>query len=75
MPQRASARKVTCEDCYFARNVLCALERTQTCAAFRPHRPEGLRPPRQLRFAFRAEGTGRPTWAFPTADEQAALHA
>ena len=63
MPPRASARKVTCEDCYFAANLLCALDHTQPCAAFR------------LRFAFRAEGTGRPAWAFPTADEQAALHA
>jgi hypothetical protein len=76
MAQRSVAsRKVTCEECFFARNMLCALERTEPCAAFRPYNPEGLRPPRQLRFTFRTEAPARPAWAFPSAEEQAALHA
>ena len=37
--------------------------------------PDGLRPPQQLRFVFRQERRARTTWAFPTAEEQAALHA
>jgi len=40
-----------------------------------PGRPEGLTPPRQLRFTFRQEQRTHAAWAFPSADEQAALHA
>jgi len=29
----------TCEDCYFHRNMLCALELGEPCATFRPNRP------------------------------------
>jgi len=66
--------KVSCEDCYFKQNSLCALSVSGPCATFRPNHPDGLRPPRQLRFEFRQ---ARPTkaWAFPTAQEQALLHA
>jgi hypothetical protein len=34
-----------------------------------------LKPPPQLRFVFRQERRSRSAWAFPTAQEQAALHA
>ena len=44
------------------------------CATFRPNHPDGLRPPQQLRFTFRQERRSRAAWAFPTAQEQAALH-
>ena len=71
--RRAAAPKPRCEDCYFRRLGLCALEVDEPCATFRPYSPDGLRPPGQLRFSFRQETT-RP-WAFPTAQEQAALHA
>jgi hypothetical protein len=67
-------RRVTCDDCYFRQHTLCALGGDEPCATFRPDRPEGLQPPRQLRFAFRQDRT-RAAWAFPTAQEQAALHA
>ena len=67
--------KVTCEDCFFRVNMLCALADEGPCATFRPDHPEGLRPPQQLRFTFRQERRMRTTWAFPTAEEQAALHA
>lgn len=72
---RVSTKKVSCEDCYFQRNLLCALELGGPCTTFRPDSPEGLRPPQQLRFAFRQERRSRAAWAFPTAEEQAALHA
>jgi hypothetical protein len=73
MAQRA--RKPTCEDCFFMKNLLCSLSCDEACATFRPDHPDGLRPPRQLRFTFREERRTRATWAFPTAQEQAALHA
>jgi hypothetical protein len=72
---RATTRKVTCEECFFRRNLLCALELDSPCATYRPDSPEGLRPPQQLRFTFRQERATRAAWAFPTAQEQAALHA
>jgi hypothetical protein len=48
----------SCEDCYFRRNLLCALELDEPCATFRPDRPEGLVPPRQPVLLMRA-----PRWA------------
>ncbi len=75
MDKRANARKVTCDDCFFGRNGLCALQLDQACATFRPNSPEGLRPPRQMRFVFRQERRRQAAWEFPTAQEQAALHA
>ncbi len=71
---RVSA-KVTCEQCFFFQNMLCAVTKAGPCATFRPNRPEGLRPPRQLRFNFRQERQMQVAWAFPTAAEQGALHA
>ena len=55
MDRSAKGRKVTCEDCFFGRNGLCALALDQPCATFRPDSPEGLRPPSQMRFVFRQE--------------------
>ena len=76
MAKRAAmGRKVSCEDCFFHRNTLCALGLDEPCATFRPDRPAGLRPPRQLRFTFRQERRTQAAWAFPSAQEQAALHA
>jgi hypothetical protein len=71
---RAVAKKVSCDDCYFRCNLLCALNLDEPCATFRPDHPDGLRPPRQLRFTFRQERRTQAAWAFPTAQEQAALH-
>ena len=70
----AAAPQVTCEDCFFRTNMLCALSVAEPCATFRPDTPEGLRPPRQLRFHFRQDRR-QSAFAFPTAQEQAALHA
>jgi hypothetical protein len=73
--RRAPARKVSCDDCFFRQNLLCALEGNRPCSTFRPAGPDGLTPPRQLRFTFRQERRTRSAWAFPSAEEQAALHA
>jgi hypothetical protein len=70
----AKGKNVTCEECYFRRNMLCALRLDAPCATFRPDSTEGLRPPRQLSFVFREQRRTRATFSFPTADEQAALH-
>ena len=69
----AKGKKVTCEACFFRRNLLCALRLDEPCATFRPDSPEGLRPPQQLRFEFRVQRT-KSAYAFPTAEEQAARH-
>jgi hypothetical protein len=71
-PRRA-AKKVTCEDCFFKVNLLCALPLEEPCATYRPSEAQ-LRPPQQMRFVFRQERRTRAAWAFPSADEQAALH-
>ena len=71
---RTAHVKVSCEDCFFHRNALCALKLDAACPTFRPDHPEGLRPPSQMRFVFRQERRARATWTFPTASEQAALH-
>lgn len=75
MARTRSTKKVTCEDCFFRCNLLCALELDEPCATFRPDSPEGLRPPQQLRFNFRQEPRAQVAWAFPSAQEQASLHA
>jgi len=71
-PKRAP--KVSCEDCFFRVNLLCALEVSEPCATFRPAEAM-LKPPQQLHFVFRQERRSRAAWAFPSAQEQAALHA
>ncbi|WCB92360.1 hypothetical protein DSM104299_01053 [Baekduia alba] len=71
---RARSKKPSCEDCYFRCNMLCALADDEPCSTFRPDHPEGLRPPRQLRFNFPQQGRTTAAWAFPNAQEQAALH-
>lgn len=54
----SSAKAPSCEDCYFRRNLLCALELDSPCTTFRANRPEGLVPPRQPVLLMRA-----PRWA------------
>ena len=74
-PRAKRSKKVTCAECFFARNGLCALGLDEPCPTFRPDHPDGLRPPEQLRFVFRQERRRQAAWAFPSAQEQAALHA
>jgi hypothetical protein len=72
---RARSKKPSCEECYFRCNMLCALSEDRPCSTFRPDHPDGLRPPRQLRFTLREPGRTTAAWAFPSAQEQAARHA
>lgn len=72
---RAPAAKASCETCFFQMNHLCALSEAGPCSTFRPDHPDGLRPPSQMRFVFRQERSLQVAWAFPTAQEQVALHA
>ncbi len=60
-PMARKTKPPSCEDCYFHRNLLCALELGEPCATFRPDRPEGLVPPRQPVLLMRA-----PRWAAQT---------
>lgn len=69
---RRAQRKVSCEDCYFRCNLLCALELDEPCATFRPNEAQ-LKPPPQMRLVFRQERRARAAWAFPSAQDQAAL--
>ena len=71
---KRAPRKVSCEECYFRCNLLCALDLPEPCTTFRPNESE-LKPPQQLRFVFRHERRPRAAWAFPTAQEQAARYA
>ena len=59
----------------FIRTSLCAVSESGPCATFRPAHPDGLRPPRQMRFVFRQERRLQVAYAFPSASEQVALHA
>lgn len=70
---RRATRKVSCEECFFKRNLLCALDLDEPCATFRPAEAQ-LKPPPQLHFVFRQERRSRSAWAFPSAQEQAALY-
>ncbi|MBV9366494.1 MAG: hypothetical protein JO046_18230 [Solirubrobacterales bacterium] len=72
---RASGTRVSCEECFFRQNLLCAVSNSGPCATYRPNHPDGLRPPRQLQFGFGQERRMRVAWAFPSASEQVALHA
>lgn len=51
----------TCEQCYFRKKQLCALQLEEPCATFRQNRPEGLVPPRQPVLLMRP-----PRWANQT---------
>ncbi len=75
MVKTRATKKATCEGCFFRCNMLCALELADPCPTYRPDSPDGLRPPQQLRFQFRQERRTQAAWAFPSAQEQAALHA
>ena len=72
---RTGSKSVSCEDCFFRQNLLCAVSDSGPCATYRPNHPDGLRPPSQLQFVFRQERRLQVAWAFPTPSEQVALHA
>jgi hypothetical protein len=43
----------SCEDCFFHRHMLCALDLDEPCSTFRPDSPRGLVPPRQPALLLR----------------------
>ncbi len=69
----AKAKCVSCEDCYFRRNMLCALDLSEPCPTFRPAE-RNLAPDEQLAFVFRTART-RSAYAFPPAHERVAVGA
>lgn len=46
-----------CEDCFFHRNLLCALDLDAPCSTFRPDTDGGLVPPRQPALLLRERET------------------
>jgi hypothetical protein len=62
-------RELTCEDCFFRQNMLCALDLDSPCTTFRPAE-RGLAPERQLAFVFRTERVTA-AYAFPQPNLQA----
>lgn len=51
--KRRRKNGTSCEDCFFHRNMLCALDLDQPCSTFRPCAPGGLVPPRQPALLMR----------------------
>jgi hypothetical protein len=45
--KKARKGKPSCEDCFFHRHLLCALDLDEPCSTFRPNTSDGLVPPRQ----------------------------
>jgi hypothetical protein len=43
----------TCQECFFHRHMLCALDLDEPCSTFRPDHPDGLVPPRQPALLLR----------------------
>jgi hypothetical protein len=64
----ASQKKkcLKCDDCYFRKNMLCALNLDAPCPTYRPAE-RGLAPERQLSFVFRTERT-HAAYAFASAN-------
>jgi hypothetical protein len=69
MAKGKKSKRVSCEDCYFHQNMLCALDLTEPCTTFRPAERD-LAPERQLSFAFRT-GRTHSAYAFPPPAEAA----
>jgi hypothetical protein len=60
---KTKQERVTCEQCFFHQNMLCALDLKEACTTFRPAE-RGLAPERQLAFVFRTERVTA-AYAFP----------
>ena len=59
----AKAAKLSCGNCYFGRNGLCALNLGKPCPTYRCAE-RGLKPEQQLAFVFRTDRP-RAVYAFP----------
>ena len=67
-PVPKTAKRPSCENCFFRENMLCALDLNEPCTTYRPA-DRGLRPERQLAFVFRTERTFS-AYAFPQPHSQ-----
>ena len=56
--RRATKRRKgrpSCEDCFFHRQMLCALDLDEPCSTFRSNSADGLVPPRQHPLLLRSQ--------------------
>ena len=56
--RRATKRRKgrpSCEDCFFHRHMLCALDLDEPCSTFRANSADGLIPPRQHTLLLRGQ--------------------
>jgi hypothetical protein len=60
---KTKGKQIVCEDCFFHKNSLCALDLSEPCSTFRPAE-RNLAPERQLAFVFRTERITA-AYAFP----------
>jgi hypothetical protein len=63
MAQKARAC-VTCNDCYFRKTSLCALDLLEPCPTFRPALKGQMIAPRQATLV-EPPRAGRPAWSMP----------
>ncbi len=61
---KSKGKRISCEDCFFHQNHLCALDLSEPCSTFRPAE-RNLAPERQLAFVFRTERITA-AYAFPS---------
>ncbi len=61
---KSKGKRVTCEECFFHQNLLCALNLDEPCTTFRPAE-RNLAPERQMAFNFRTD-RGRAAYSFPS---------
>jgi len=61
---KGKGKRVTCEECFFHQNLLCALNLDEPCTTFRAAE-RNLAPERQLAFTFRSD-RGSTRYAFPS---------
>lgn len=69
-----TAKKPSCESCFFKQNLLCALDLDGPCPTYRPNSELGLVPPKQTQLPIAGQRQISDRWAFPTAAEQAARY-
>ena len=60
---KSKGKRISCDDCFFRKNHLCALNLDAPCSTFRPAE-RNLAPERQLAFVFRTERVTA-AYAFP----------
>jgi hypothetical protein len=57
------ARRVNCNDCFFRKTSLCALDLSEPCPTFRPALRGEMVAPRQARLVEPMPQLGAPVWS------------